>query len=104
MDLGTQAQVLALSEKGADLPIVLLGSPDPESAELTALTVTTGDPTFSGPLAGVQLGLPVFHVFESEVESAADATVYDREVGVMKEALDAEGIVGTMMRVRSQPA
>jgi glycine/sarcosine/betaine reductase complex component A len=104
MDLGTQAQVLALSEKGGEQPVVLLGSPDPESAELTALTVTTGDPTFSGPLAGVQLGLPVFHVFESDVESAADATVYEREVGVMREALDVDGIIGAMARVRSSPA
>jgi betaine reductase len=100
MDLGTQSQILELSKRDGDLPLVLLGSPDPESAELTALTVMSGDPTYSGPLAGVQLGLPVYHVLEDEVASLADPQVYEEQVGVMKLALDADGIVATMERVR----
>ncbi len=43
---------------------MVLGSADPEGAGLYAETVTAGDPTFAGPLAGVSLGLPVYHVFE----------------------------------------
>jgi glycine reductase len=102
MDLGTQSQILELSRKAEDSLLVLLGAPDPESAELSALTVLSGDPTFSGALAGVQLGLPVYHVLEEEVASAADPTVYEEQVGVMKVALDADGIVATMSRVRSE--
>ena len=32
--------------------VVLLGSPTPESAEVYARTVTEGDPSWVGPLAG----------------------------------------------------
>jgi len=38
--------------------VVVLGSPDAESAEIYAETVTLGDPTFAGPLAGVSSRLP----------------------------------------------
>jgi betaine reductase len=101
MGLGTQAQILELSE-AQDSIVVLLGAPDPDSAELAALTVLTGDPTYSGPLAGVQLGLPVYHVLEPEVVAASDPVVYDEQVGVMTLALDAEGIIATMTRVRTE--
>jgi len=100
MDLGTQAQVLEISKKAEAKPVVLLGSPDPDSTELTAMTVMSGDPTYSGPLAGVQLELPVFHVLEDAIEVASDASVYEEHVGVMKEALDADGIRATMARLR----
>ena len=39
--------------------IVVLGASDLEGALISAETVTTGDPSFAGPLAGVSLGLPV---------------------------------------------
>src|SRR5438105_4222990 len=102
MDLKTQSQILELVEAaGADQPIVLLGSPDPESAELVALTVLTGDPTYSGPLTGVQLGLPVYHVVEDVVQAATDPAAYEQHVGLMKLALDSDAITETMRRVRA---
>lgn len=102
MDLGNQGRILELTRESKDDSelIVLLGSPDPESAELAALTVTTGDPTFAGPLAGVQLGLPVYHVVEDEVARAAEPTSYEENVGLMAVALDAEAIGETIRRVR----
>jgi betaine reductase len=101
MDLGTQAQILELTGNGdAEKPIVLLGAPDPESSELSALTVTSGDPTYAGPLAGVQLGLPVYHVLEAAIEAAADPAAYEEHVGLMKMALDADAITATMERMR----
>lgn len=100
MDLGTQSQILEITSRSAEKPLVVLGSPDPESAELTALSVTSGDPTFSGPLAGVPLGLPVYHVLEDDIASQANPDVYEEQVGVMKLALDADAIVSTMLRIR----
>lgn len=99
MDLATQSRILELAEEDDSL-IVILGAPDPESAELAALTVTSGDPTFAGPLAGVQLGLPVYHVLESAVEEQADDDAYDEQIGVMKLALDTESIVAAVAKVR----
>jgi glycine/sarcosine/betaine reductase complex component A len=102
MDLGTQSRILEISNKATVKPFVVLGSPDPDSTELTALTVISGDPTFSGPLAGVPLGLPVYHVLEDEVAYLADPQVYEAQVGLMKVALDAEAICSTIRRIRNE--
>ena len=65
MDLENQQRVKDAAEKyGAENVVVILGSSDPEGAEIYAETVTLGDPTFAGPLAGVPLGLCVCHVLE----------------------------------------
>ena len=52
--------------------IVLIGGAEAEAAGLAAETVTAGDPTFAGPLAGVQLGLRVYHAVEPEFKEAVD--------------------------------
>lgn len=104
MDLDTQQRVLDLASlPGQEPPIVVLGAPDPESVELTALTVTSGDPTFAGPLAGVQLGLRVYHILEDELERGADSASYEEHVALMKVVLDREGIVAAIQRTRGGP-
>jgi glycine reductase len=78
MDLENQKRVMDLSEKyGKENTVVILGTSEAESAGLTAETVTAGDPTFAGPLAGVSLGLRVYHIFE--LKDQVDATVYDEQ-------------------------
>ena len=72
MDLENQQRVKDAAEKyGAENVVVILGSSDPEGAEIYAETVTLGDPTFAGPLAGVPLGLCVCHVLEPEIKARA---------------------------------
>ena len=81
--------------------VVLLGTPTPASSRLYALTVTEGDPTWAGPLAGEALGLPVFHVIEPEVKAQVDEQVYQAEVGMTELALeDPEEIVAAVRGVR----
>ncbi len=80
--------------------VVLLGSPTPESAEVYARTVTEGDPSWVGPLAGIALGLPVFHVLEEEVKSQFDAAVYQEQVEIMEAVLDTDEIIAAMKNVR----
>jgi hypothetical protein len=94
MDLDTQARIRQTAERlGADRVVVVLGSPDPESAEVFARTVTEGDPSYAGPLAAVSLGLPVYHILEDEIRRQVDPDVYARNVGMMELALDAPAIV-----------
>lgn len=100
MDLAAQSQILELARTAQMSPVVLLGAPDAESAELTALTVTSGDPTFAGPLAGVQLGLPTYHMVEDEVASVADVDAYQEHVAFMRDALDVQAISTAMQRIR----
>ena len=97
-----QKRVKDLSEKhGAENVLVLLGAAEAEAAGLAAETVTLGDPTFAGPLAGVSLGLAVYHVVEEEIKSAVDADVYEEQVGMMEMVLDCDEIVEEMTEIRN---
>ena len=101
MDLEGQSQVMeAVKKYGAENLVVLLGAPDGAGAEIFSLTLTEGDPTYAGPLAGVSLGLPVYHILEPIIKEQVDPQVYEEQVGIMEMALDAEAVVGTMERVR----
>ena len=82
--------------------IVILGSPDPESASIAAETVMLGDPTYAGPLAGVPLGLRVYHVTEPAVKEVCDPAVYEEQIGLMGAVLDAEGIAAAVEAIRQQ--
>ena len=84
---------------------MLLGTPTPASTRLYAITVTHGDPTWAGPLAGEALGLSVFHVIEPEVKSQVDEQVYQAEVGIAELALEApDEIIAAVREVRGARA
>lgn len=87
-------------EYGKENVVVVLGIAEAESAGLTAETVTAGDPTFVGPLAGVSLGLAVYHVFELKDEF--DAPVYDDQCGIMEMVLDVDAINNEVSSIRKQ--
>lgn len=103
MDLENQKRVLNISEEfGAENIVVLLGAAEAEASGLAAETVTNGDPTWAGPLAGVQLGLTVYHICEDEIKSEVDAAVYDEQVGMMEMVMDVPAIHEEMESIRSQ--
>lgn len=103
MDLENQNRVKTLTEEhGAENIVVLFGAAEAESSGLSAETVTNGDPTFAGPLAGVALGLTVFHAVEPEFKEAVDAEVYDEQVGMMEMVLDVDSIIEEMSSIRSE--
>ena len=90
-----------LSEKfGKENVVVVLGTAEAESAGLTAETVTAGDPTYAGPLAGVSLGLAVYHIFE--LKDQVDAGVYDEQCGMMEMVLDVDAINSEVGSMRQQ--
>ncbi len=86
---------------GAENLVVILGAAEDEAAGLAAETVTVGDPTFAGPLAGVELGLTVFHAVEDEFKSAVDAGIYDEQVGMMEMVLNCDAIATEMKSMRA---
>ena len=101
MDPENQDRIKALVERiGADDMVVVLGAADPETLEVAAETVTAGDPSYVGPLAGVPLGLPVVHIFEDEVKAQVDPAVYEEQVGLLELALDTAAVKDTMRRAR----
>jgi glycine reductase len=67
MDPENQGRIKSLvDEHGADDLVVVLGAADLEALEVAAETLTIGDPAYVGPLAGVQLGLPVVHILDED--------------------------------------
>jgi len=103
MDLSTQERIKRLAEEhGRDSLLVLLGAPDAESAGIAAETVLLGDPSWAGPLAGVQLGLEVYHVLEDEARAAIPEAVWEEQVGLMADVLEVDEIVATMREMRAQ--
>ena len=100
MDLENQKRVKEFAEEyGAENLVVVLGAAEGEAAGLAAETVTLGDPTFAGPLTGVQLGLTVYHVCEPE---EFDEAVYDEQVSMMEMVLDVDDIISEMQAIRDQ--
>jgi betaine reductase len=84
--------------------VVLLGTPTAESSRLYALTVTEGDPSWAGVLAGTSLGLPVFHVTEDDVKAHVAPEVYEEHVALMEIALEVDEIRKAVREVREKLA
>ncbi|MEW6625077.1 MAG: glycine/sarcosine/betaine reductase complex selenoprotein A, partial [Bacillota bacterium] len=59
-------------------------------------------PTFAGPLAGVQLGLKAYHIFEDEIKNEVDPGVYDEHISMMEMVLDVDEIVKEVKTIREQ--
>ena len=103
MDLENQKRVKEFAEEyGAENLVVVLGAAEGEAAGLAAETVTLGDPTFAGPLTGVQLGLAVYQVCEPQLKEEFDEAVYDEQVGMMEMVLDIDDICSEMDAIREQ--
>ena len=103
MDLENQKRVKDFADEyGPENLVVVLGAAEGEAAGLAAETVTAGDPTFAGPLTGVQLGLTVYHVCEPEMKAEFDEAVYDEQVSMMEMVLDVDDIVSEMSAIRDE--
>ena len=103
MDLEIQKRVKDTVEKlGAENVVVILGGAEAEAAGLSAETVTAGDPTYAGPLAGVELGLRVYHVVEDELKAEFDEAVYEEQCGMMEMVLELDAIKEEVGNVRKQ--
>ena len=104
MDAEAQGNIKKIAEdqEGKDNLIVVLGASDLEGAEISAETVTIGDPSFAGPLAGVPLGLPVYHILESEIRQAVPEKVYNDNVGVMAMVIDPQEVGERFKKIREK--
>jgi hypothetical protein len=102
MDLEDQATVQqTVDVLDRENTVVLLGQPDPNSSLLFAQTVTSGDPTWAGPLAGVSLGLPVYHILEPEIRAQIPDELYAEHVGLMEMVAEVEKIVDGVRAART---
>jgi betaine reductase len=51
-------------------------------------------------LAGVALGLPVYHIIEPEIKAQIDPACYEEHLKLMEIALEVDKISQTLARVR----
>ena len=103
MDLQNQQRIKDAAEKfGAENCVVVLGSSDAEGAEIYAETVTNGDPTFAGPLAGVPLGLPLYHIFDETIRAECDPAQWEEQISMMEMVLDPEALAAAVKGMRDE--
>lgn len=103
MDLQNQQRIIDAAEKyGADKVVVVLGSSDAEGAGIYAETVSAGDPTYAGPLAGVSLGLPVYHIFDETIRNECDPAKWEEQISMMELVLDTEALAAAVKEIRDQ--
>jgi len=100
MDLENQARIKKLAEKyGSENLLVVLGGAEAEASGLAAETVSLGDPTYAGPLAGVQLGLKAYHIFE--LKDLVDPGKYEEHISMMEMVLDVDDIIKEVKSFRN---
>ena len=100
MDLENQKRIKEFCDQlGNEEFVIVLGGAEAESAGLAAETVSAGDPTFAGPLAGVPLGLKAYHIFELKDE--IDPGVYEEQVAMMEMVLDMDAIIAEIKNYRA---
>ena len=101
MDLQNQQRIKDAAEKfGSDDIIVIIGASDAEGSSIYAETVTAGDPTFAGPLAGVPLGLPVYHILDPLLKDAADPQAWEDQIGMMEMIMDGQKLAAAVAEMR----
>lgn len=99
----SQAQIKKIADDmGKDNVMVILGASDIEGAEIAAETLTVGDPSFAGPLAGVSLRLPVYHILEPELKSEIPEDIYEQQVGIVSMIVDTEEVAKKFKAIRAQ--
>ena len=107
MDAESQSNIKRIAESDGlskDQIIVVLGAADIEGAEISAETVTLGDPSYTGPLAGVPLGLPVYHILEPALRQFIPEAVYEENIGIWTTAVDTEEIGKRFKALREKVA
>lgn len=103
MDLEVQGRIKELAERyGSQDMVVILGAPNVDSSLVQFETVTRGDPTYAGPLAGVELGLKAYHVFEPEVKGLIDPARYAELIETLELGLESETIVKALQEARGK--
>lgn len=101
MDLEGQGRIKHVVEQaGTENVIAVLGANSPTAVEMTAMTLMSGDPSYAGPLAGVTLGIPSFHILEPEIAAQINPAVYERELALSAMTIDVAEITALLKTMR----
>jgi glycine/sarcosine/betaine reductase complex component A len=96
MNFENQGVIKRLADQyGPENLAVVLGNGEASGVEVFAETVTAGDPSYAGPLAGVSLKIPVYHVLEEEVMAVVPEAIREEKLQLSSLVID----VGPMRQV-----
>jgi len=103
MDLESQGRIKQVVEQvGTDGVIAVLGANSAAAVEMTATTLHRGDPSWAGPLAGIALGIPSFHILEDAVTRQLDPAVFERELALSALATDVDEVTAPLRTLRAE--
>ena len=91
MNFENQGVIKRLADQyGPENLAVVLGNGEASGVEVFAETVTEGDPSYAGPLAGVSLKIPVYHVLEEDVMAVVPEAIREEKLQLSSLVIDVE--------------
>lgn len=91
MNFENQGVIKRLADQyGSQNLTVILGNGEANGVEVFAETVTEGDPSYAGPLAGVALKIPVYHILEDEVMSQVPESLREEKLQLSALVVDVD--------------
>lgn len=103
MNFENQGVIKRLADQyGPENLAVVLGNGEANGVEVFAETVTQGDPSYAGPLAGVALKIPVFHVLEEEVMQTVPESLREEKLQLSSLVIDVEPMQQVLQNAREK--
>ena len=103
MNFENQGVIKRLADQyGPENLAVILGNGEASGVEVFAETVTQGDPSYAGPLAGVALKIPVYHVLEEEVLAVVPEKLREEKLQLSSLVIDVEPMREALQAARDK--
>ncbi len=103
MNFENQGVIKRLADQyGPENLTVVLGNGEANGVEVFAETVTQGDPSYAGPLAGLALKIPVYHVLEEEVMSDVPEQLREEKLQLSALVIDVEPMHEVLQAARDK--
>jgi glycine/sarcosine/betaine reductase complex component A len=103
MNFENQGVIKRLADQyGPENLAVVLGNGEASGVEVFAETVTAGDPSYAGPLAGVSLKIPVYHVLEEDVMAVIPDAIREEKLQLSSLVIDVEPMRQVLQAARDK--
>jgi betaine reductase len=103
MNFENQGVIKRLADQyGPENLAVILGNSETSGVEVFAETVTQGGPSYAGPLAGVSLKIPVYHVLEEDVMAVVPEAMREDKLQLSALVIDVEPMRQALQAAREK--
>jgi hypothetical protein len=103
MNFENQGVIKRLADQyGPENLAVVLGNGEASGVEVFAETVTEGDPSYAGPLAGVSLKIPVYHILEEDVMAVVPEAIREEKLQLSSLVIDVEPMRQVLQAAREK--